>query len=388
MMAFCPADPNQGMVTSVIGTVDCHIRALVQDTYKDLVGPNTWFATAFTGLLTIYIALLGYQLLFGRGGLRVTELPIVGLKIGLILAFLTSWAAYQTLIFNFLFDGPAEIMKVMLAPLAAQGSSFNGDVMGGVQSAFEDLSGAAGLYGGMASPTANLLQGGPMLGSGLLWLSAISLLLLTLGLIIAAKIVLAFLLAIGPVFIGMLLFSQTRGLFDGWFRATFSFAMAPLAVNVFGAVMLMILQPFLEILVKNAGKHQFDMGPVITVALIIAVFAIVMTFGLSAIAAIGRGFGGSRSSEEPPGLRRLPAPERPSSGAPGERAEQIAARIAMIDRGQAIAAGAAYSSHEVFTRRTGEISDALAPTALPTGDRLGQAYDRAPKPVIRRGETN
>ena len=252
-MALCPAPAEEGMVGGVLETVDCHIRFLVHDTYRELVGPNTLFATAFTGLLTIYIALLGYQLLFGRGGLRVTELPIVALKLGLILAFLTSWAAYQTLIFNLLFDGPAEIMKVLVGPLSARGASFDGDVMGGVQRAFEDMSGAASIYGGMASPTANLLQGGPMLGSGLLWLTAITLLLLTLGLIIAAKIVLAFLLAIGPIFIGMLLFDQTRGLFEGWMRAAFSAAMAPLAVHVFGAVMLMILQPFLEILVGNAA---------------------------------------------------------------------------------------------------------------------------------------
>ncbi len=384
-MAFCPASPDLGMVGGVIETVDCHIRALVQDSYRELVGPNTWFATAFTGLLTIYIALLGYQLLFGRGGLRVTELPIVGLKIGLILAFLTSWAAYQTLIFNLLFDGPAEIMKALMTPLVAQGSSFNGDVMGGVQKAFEQLSGAAGVYGGMASPTANLLQGGPMLGSGLLWLCSIALLLVTLGLIIAAKIVLAFLLAVGPVFIGMLLFDTTRGLFEGWLRATLSFAMAPLAVNIFGAVMLMILAPFLEILVKNAHEAKFDMGPVITIALIVAVFAIVMLFGLGAVSSIARGFRGARRNDEAPSMRRLPAPDRPSSGGPGERAEQIAARIALIDRNQAVAAGA-YSSREVFTRRTGEIADAVAATPLLASDRLGQAYSRAPRPTTRRGE--
>lgn len=387
-MAFCPALPEEGMVGSVVGTVDCHIRALVHDSYRDLVGPNTWFATAFTGLLTIYIALLGYQLLFGRGGLRVTELPIVGLKLGLILAFLTSWAAYQTLIFDLLFAGPAEIMKVLIGPLSAQGSTFDGDVMGGVQRAFDDLSGAAGIYGGMASPTANLLQGGPMLGSGLLWMASIALLLITLGLIIAAKIVLAFLLAIGPIFIGMLLFDATRGLFEGWMRATFSFAMAPLAVNVFGAVMLMILQPFLEILVENSKKGAFDMGPVITIMIVITVFVVVMLFGLGAVAAIGKGFGFNRRSDDTPSMRRLSAPERPTGGGPGERAEQIAARIAMIDRSQAVHAGGAYSSREVFTRRTGEIADAVAATPLLAGDRLGQAYSRAPRPTTRRGEGN
>jgi type IV secretion system protein VirB6 len=386
-MAFCPANQQDGMVAGVIETVDCHIRALVHDSYRELVGPNTWFATAFTGLLTIYIALLGYQLLFGRGGMRVTELPFAALKIGLILAFLTSWAAYQTLIFDLLFDGPAQIMRAMLSPLAAQGSGFDGDVMGGVQRAFEDLSGAAGVYGGMASPTANLLQGGPMLGSGLLWLSAIALLLVTLGLLIAAKIVLAFLLAVGPVFIGMLLFDATRGLFEGWARAAVSFAMAPLAVNVFGAVMLMILAPFLEILVGNAGQAKFDMGPVITVALIIAVFAIVMFFGLGAVAAIGRGFGIGKRSEEASGGRRdtAPAPVMGGGGS-GERAEQIAARISMMDRNQGYAAGSAYSSREVYTRRTGDIADAVSAAPMVVGDRLGQAYSRAPRPHIRRGE--
>ncbi len=384
-MAFCPAPPEQGMVGGVLETVDCHIRILVHDTYRNLVGPDTVFSIAFTGLLTIYIALIGYQLLFGRGGMRVTELPFAALKIGLILAFLTSWAAYQTLIFNLLFDGPAEIMKLLVSPLSSQGSTFDGNVMGGVQKAFEDLSGAAGVYGGMASPTANLLQGGPMLGSGLLWLTSIALLLLTLGIIIATKIVLAFLLAIGPIFIGMLLFDQTRGLFEGWMRATFSFAMAPLAVNVFGAVMLMIMQPFLTILLKNASEAKFDMGPVITIGIIVTVFVMVMIFGLGAVAAIGRGFGFSRGrGGDEPSMRRLPAPDRISNGAPGARAEEIAARVAMIDRTQA-AAGSAYSSREVYSRRTGEISDAVGtPALIASGERLGQAYNRAPRPTMRR----
>ena len=383
-MALCPAPAEDGMVGGVLETVDCHIRLLVHDTYRELVGPNTLFATAFTGLLTIYIALLGYQLLFGRGGLRVTELPIVALKLGLILAFLTSWAAYQTLVFNLLFDGPAEIMKVLIGPLSERGAGFDGDVMGGVQRAFEDMSGAASIYGGMASPTANLLQGGPMLGSGLLWLTAITLLLLTLGLIIAAKIVLAFLLAIGPIFIGMLLFDQTRGLFEGWMRATVSAAMAPLAVHVFGAVMLMILQPFLDILVGNAGDLKFDMGPVITITIVVIVFLMVMVFGLGAVAAIGRGFGFSRGRDDQPALRRLPAPDRPPGEGPGERAEQIVARIARTDRHYGAEGGGVYSNPEMATRRTGEIADAVASTPQLASDRLGQTYNRAPRVADRR----
>ena len=71
-MALCPQVEDIGLVGSVIDTVDCHIRILVQDSYRNLVGPDTWFAVTFTAMLTIYIALIGYQLMLGRGGLRVT----------------------------------------------------------------------------------------------------------------------------------------------------------------------------------------------------------------------------------------------------------------------------------------------------------------------------
>ncbi|HOZ28549.1 MAG TPA: hypothetical protein PK080_14385, partial [Hyphomonadaceae bacterium] len=114
------------------------------------------------------------------------------------------------------------------------------------------------------------------------------------------------------------------------------------------------------------------------------VFVMVMIFGLGAVAAIGRGFGFSRGRSEDTSMRRLPAPDRPSGNAPGARAEEIASRIAMIDRAQAATAGANFSSREVYSRRTGEITDAVASAPLLASDRLGQTYSRAPKPTIRR----
>ena len=376
-MAFCPTTAADGMVPALVETVDCHIRVLVQDSYRNLVGPNTVFAAAFTGLLTIYIALLGYQLLFGRGGLRVTELPVTALKIGLIMAFLTSWAAYQTVFFTLLFDGPRELMQAMLAPMARAGSGFDGDVYGGLERAFQDMSGAAGVYGGQASPNANILQGGPMLGSGLLWLCGIGMLLSTIGVILAVKIVLAFLLAIGPVFIGFFLFDATRGLFDGWLRTTISFAIAPLAATVFGGAMLMMLQPFLASLSANAALGVFDMGVIITIALIIAVFALIMGMSLR----IGAGIAGGFATQRPRAAREREHERERRQDAPptaaAARAEQIAARLAMSDRVHDVEAGV---SGAAPGRRTGEIADAMADPTL-ASQRLGQAYRRTPRPA-------
>jgi type IV secretion system protein VirB6 len=367
-MTFCPSSPYGGLVSGLVDTVDCHIRVLVHESYRELVGPGTMFATALTALLTIYIALLGYQILIGRGGLRVTDLPVAALKIGLILAFVTSWAAYQTVFFNLLFDGPREIMQVLLRPMARMGTGFNGDVYGGLESAYATLSGAAGVYGGQASPAANILQGGPMLGSGILWLSAIVMLLATVGVILAAKIILAFLLAVGPIFIGLFLFAPTRGLFDGWLRSTIAFALAPLAVNVFGAAMLMMMQPFLLQLNAYAMDRYFDMGTIITIGLIVAVFTIVMLFAMRMGAGIAAGFasGGERASRTFGGQTAGNAPQSAQ-----HRAEQMAARLTVADHASAPAFPAA--------RRARESASAVA-EVTPVSQRLGQAYRRQPQP--------
>jgi type IV secretion system protein VirB6 len=359
-MAICPA--SEGLVRGLVDSVDCHIRVLVHDAYRDLVGPNTTFAAVFTAMLTIYIALIGYQMLLGRGALRLTMLPALALKIGVIMAFLTSWAAYQTVIFSFLFDGPREILGPLLAPMDI-GSG--GDMYDGVENAYAVLSETAAIYGAQANPAANILQGGPMLGAGLLWLSAIGLLLITAGVIVAAKIVLGFLLAIGPVFVALFLFDSTRGLFDGWLRATLAFAVAPIAANVFGAAMLIMMSPFLDILAENASLNAFDMGPIVTLGLIVMVFAIVMAMALRAAATIAGGFVTPWRSRE---LFVAPRGAAEGAAAPGAPTAPATGRFSRTEGESAISAA----------RRTEIMIETRAGASDVAIERLGQAYRRGP----------
>lgn len=384
-MAICPQTNDAGMVANVLDTVDCHIRILIHDSYRELVGPNTWFAAAFTAMLTIYVAIIGYQLMTGRGGLRVADLPSGALKLGLIFAFLTSWAAYQTLVFDFLFDGPAEIVSALVKPLA--GSSFTGDVLGSVQLAFEDMTGAAAVYGEMASPAANLLQGGPMLASGILWMAAMLMVLITLGLVIAGKVVLAFLLAVGPIFIGLFLFDTTRGLFHGWLRATVTFALTPIAVQVLGVAMLLMLAPFLDVLVENASQRVFDMGPIMTISLIVTVFGIVMVLGLRAVAVIGQGWNSGARRWQDILPERSSVADAARTGSQPSRTEQLVARASAAEyRFAEVAADVVHTSQAGAARRSGEVADALALSTSHSGPKLGQVYHRSQHKSGHRGD--
>jgi len=83
----CP-DPSSGLgvIRSVLGTVDCHVQTYSEAGYHALTGPQSFFPTALTALLTIYVALLGLRLMFGIGPTRLLEAPVIALKIGAILA--------------------------------------------------------------------------------------------------------------------------------------------------------------------------------------------------------------------------------------------------------------------------------------------------------------
>jgi type IV secretion system protein VirB6 len=378
-MPICAADPNLGLVTGLLGTVDCYIGDFAQGSYRGLVGPGTMFATVFTALLTIYIALMGYQLLLGRGGLRLTDLPLTALKVGLVLSFLTSWAAYQTLVYDFLFSGPSEIARVLLAQTDRFGATTGGDVFTGLERSFYALTNAAEVYGRQAGGNVNILQGGPALGSGLLWMSAVTMLLVTVGMIVAMKIVLGFLLAVGPVFIGLFLFDATRGLFDGWLRTTVAFALAPLAITVFAAAMLLMLGPAVQRLGELTSQNRFDMGTIVTVAIIVAVSVIVMLQALRAAFGIASGL---QTMWRRGGY--VPAAGAASAftvDSDRERARRVATRAAIpapIEAG-----GESFRGAAAETRRVQEVVAAVGEGPLPP-PRLAEAYRRAPLPTERR----
>ena len=89
-----------------------------------------------------------------------------------------------------------------------------------------------------------------------MWLGAMLLLLGTVGVLVTARIALAVLLAVGPVFVVMGLFPQTRGLTAGWARSLVLTALVPLFVVAGGSMMLELAVP-----VVSALDGTVDGGP-------------------------------------------------------------------------------------------------------------------------------
>lgn len=333
MASACPAPAvDAPLVRSLLGVTDCHVREFVHAGYGSLFqAGGGGLSDVLTALMTLFVALIGYQLMLGRMELRIGEVTLLAVKLGGVLIFATQWEHYQALVFGALFDGPAQIATQMLRSV---GSDAGGDVFDGLQRAFDALSGASSGYAQHAPLQASPLLGGAGFAALALNASASLLLLSSLGVILASKIVLGVLLATGPIFLALLLFETTKGLFEGWLRAALAFAFAPLAVTFLLAVILAMLEPSLAQLAELRDKPGASLAPAYGIFTLVLVFSAVSA-GL--VAASGVIFGGFKLPARMAGSRRDPSTSAPAASIlahPAEptRAARLAAAVAVQSR--------------------------------------------------------
>ena len=83
-MSVCGATTDMGVVRDVLTAVNCNTKSFARLGYESLNAAGSPFQTALTVALTIYVAVIGYRLLFGNGA-RLADGPTIALKIGAVL---------------------------------------------------------------------------------------------------------------------------------------------------------------------------------------------------------------------------------------------------------------------------------------------------------------
>ena len=113
-MPSCIAlNPAAGSAETMVNAVDCYIQSTVQAGYANLLGQGSIFSVALTIALTIYVAIIGYRLIFGRSTLNMSEMMPRMVMIGAVLALTSNWSTYQVLVYDVLTDGPQEIVRAI-----------------------------------------------------------------------------------------------------------------------------------------------------------------------------------------------------------------------------------------------------------------------------------
>lgn len=275
MSQFCqPTGLREQGITAGLQYIDCNSERIIEYAFNRFFGPGGALGWALTIILTIYVALIAFRLLSGRG--RLSALPPRILGLGLILTFATSWIGYQSFVLNIALGAPEELAKILLNTKGSATYMFSRqlDIM------FQAIAQVA-----LQSRTAGVGPegaAGVMSAEGdLLWLGALMLLLGTVGVLIVARMALALMLALGPIFIILALFSGTRGLFVGWMKAVVMLAVTPLFAVLLGGGTLTLIRPLVVELAKLDGEIDMRIAVNIFLAASVHVALMLMAIKLS-----------------------------------------------------------------------------------------------------------
>ncbi len=321
-MANCAAiNPAAGSAETMISTVDCYMQSNVQAGYANLLGPGSIFSYALTIALTLYVALIGYRLIFGRSTLSMGEMMPRMVMIGAVLALTSNWATYQVLVYDVLTDGPQEIVSA-INPTAGKAGSITErvDMLSG---RMVDLADAwtefdarpeqtmpAGIIAepetlpAAATGITAFVAPKDSLGPNMLLLSALLLVLASAGVLVVAKIILGLLLMLGPIFAVLGLFAATRGLTLGWGRAAVLMALVPVMAMMTSAGAVALLEPLLTEMYVAAGQGIFSLRSALAIMVVVMVMVAVSVqlfrIGRTIVSGWTLSFGQNRAADNAP----------------------------------------------------------------------------------------
>src|SRR5579859_1461509 len=372
MSGSCANLVGEGVIRGVLGAVDCQTRAFAEAGYSSLTSASSGFQVALTTLLTIYVALVGYRMLFASGGAKLSDVPGIALSIGAILALVTSWSTFQTLVFDTAAKAPHEIAAAVAAPLQANSGSLAADPVNGLQEAYDQLTRSAVAFGAAAGPNAKSYSSPAASAAEALSAASGALFMTTAGVIAAATLAIGVLTAVGPIFIAMFLIPATRGLFSGWVRALGAASLVLLLAWLGVVLLLSVLEPWLITMAREQETNQLHAQTATSAAALVAVFSVGQVGLLIAACVMAFGF---KLQRPVLGVGRRqtpsPAPAPAQSQSEPSRAQRLAFNLQREP------------SHTEARERTMQLASATVAGVRHTVDvkpqtRLGDDYRRPP----------
>ena len=377
-MSSCPTfgDGGPSGIAEALRVVDCMSGEAASFAFGRLFGSDAVLGQALTAALTLYIAFYAIGLLTGRTSLSVASLTPRMMTLGIALTFATSWVAYQSVIWNLLVGAPDQIASLLIGSQGSATSLFADrlDTIFGIvaQAAAATEVATAGM-GDSAS-----IASGP----DLLWLSALLLLLGTVGVLLVARIALAAMLALGPIFIICGLFEGSRGLFEGWLKAAVMFALTPLLAVLIGGGTIALLTPMLDSLAAAGGQVPLRLTTTLFLAATVYCALMVVTLKIAGTMVAGWRLPFSRRSERKSANAQavaqatpesVPVMQEPAAQRAGDKDPRLHSIITAASGGKAVAYDRPAPSHPLYSGAGSapEMAEAHRPSNPRVDPRLG-----------------
>jgi len=189
---------------------------------------SEWVSGPLTVAITLYVVLFGYLVLRGSVQEPILDFAYRVIKLGIILMLVRNASEYQTYVTNIFFDIlPREISQALNTGAAPSASTFDSILDKGQATATDIWS--------RGSWPVDIVTGfGGMLAIGASFFVA------AIGYIVSlyARLALAIVLAIGPIFVALAMFQATRRFTEAWIGQLVNFVILQVLVVAVGSLLI------------------------------------------------------------------------------------------------------------------------------------------------------
>ena len=190
-----------------------------------------WVAGPLTAAVTLYVVLFGYLILRGSVQEPILEFAFRAIKLAIIVMLVKNAGEYQTYVTNIFFDVlPREIAQALNTGTTPSASTFDSLLDKGQASATD-------IWARASWPVDIVTGVGGMMVIG------VSFLVAGIGYVVSlyARLALAIVLAIGPIFIALAMFQSTRRFTEAWIGQLANFVILQVLVVAVGALLISCL---------------------------------------------------------------------------------------------------------------------------------------------------
>ncbi|MEZ2127894.1 MULTISPECIES: type IV secretion system protein [unclassified Sinorhizobium] len=250
-----------------------------------------WISGPLTAALTLYVVLYGYLVLRGSVQEPILEFAFRAIKLAIIVMLVRNASDYQTYVTDIFFETlPREISQALNSGTAPSASTFDSLLDKGQTCAIEIWS--------RASWPVDIVTGiGGMMVIGASFIVA------AIGYIVSlyARLALAIVLAIGPIFVALAMFQSTRRFTESWIGQLANFVILQVLVVAIGSLLITCIDTTFTAI---EGYSDVLMRPIALCAICLAALYVFYQLpGIaSALAAGGAsltyGYGAARDAHE------------------------------------------------------------------------------------------
>jgi len=223
-------------------------------------------------LLTImfiaYVAYYGLQIVMGTARVSVSEIIGRVARMLLILALVKKWDYFNTLFYSWLNNTPEDVGRAILT---ATGTGIT-EPTNGLSMIWKTANDAASAFAEQSGYLTIL----PSMVGFLIMLAVAVFIAVALAILLLAKVMMWVLIGTAPIFIGCMLFDQTRSMGVAWFQQVLTYALIPLFVYVVAAFLIAAMDPELTKVTSAASQRRLQLSDISAFLLLCAAGAFVL----------------------------------------------------------------------------------------------------------------